>query len=108
MGCTPEVRRILADSKPGDLRKSIAGVVGVGKSGLAEDPLSGSLVVCVNRRGHDGQLGSGERRGWCLLAKPLEPGRLHLPPPEAKPELSRQVCQLRFAGSARGGRPCLG
>jgi hypothetical protein len=63
--------------------------------------------VCVKRRGHDVQLGSGERRGWCLLANRLEPGRLHLPPPEAKPELSRQVFQLRFAGSALGGRHCL-
>jgi len=38
MGFTPEVRRILAYRKPVDLRKSIDGLVGVGKSVLAEDP----------------------------------------------------------------------
>jgi len=43
MWFTPEVRRILAYSKPGDLRKSIDGLVGLGKSVLEEDPLSGSL-----------------------------------------------------------------
>jgi transposase len=52
MWFTPEVRRILAYTQPVDLRKSINGLVGLVKSVLAEDPLSGSLFVFVNRRGN--------------------------------------------------------
>jgi hypothetical protein len=66
---TPEIRRILAYRKPVDLRKSIDGLVGLVKSGLAEDPLSGSLFVFVNRRGNWVKLVSGDRTGWCLFAK---------------------------------------
>jgi transposase len=69
MGFTPDVRRLLAYSKPVDLRKSLDGLVGLVTSVLAEDPLSGSLFVVGNRRGHDGKLVSWERTGWCLLAK---------------------------------------
>ena len=68
MWFTPEVRRILAYSKPVDLRKSIDGVVGVVKRVLEEDPLSGSLLVFVNRRGNYVQLVSGDRTGWGLFA----------------------------------------
>ena len=50
MWFTPEVRRILAYSKPVDLRKSIDGLVGLVKNVLEEDPLSGSLFVFINRR----------------------------------------------------------
>ena len=52
MGFTPEVRRILAYNKRVDLRKSINGLVGVVKSVLGEDPLSGSVFVFLNRRGN--------------------------------------------------------
>jgi hypothetical protein len=52
MWFTPDVRRILAYSQPVDLRKSIDGLVGLVKSVLEEDPLSGSLFVFVNRRGN--------------------------------------------------------
>jgi transposase len=52
MGFTPEVRRILAYRNPVDLRKSIAGLVGLVKSVLEEDPLSGSVFVFFNRRGN--------------------------------------------------------
>ena len=61
MWFTPEVRRILAYSKPVDLRKSIDGLVGLVKSVLEEDPLSGSLV-CVRQSAGElreaGELGS--------------------------------------------------
>ena len=69
MWVTPDVRRILAYSKPVDLRKSIDGLVGLVKRVWDEDPLSGSLFVGVNRRGHDGKLVSGDRTGWGLFAK---------------------------------------
>lgn len=69
MWFTPEVRRILAYSKPVDLRKSIDGLVGLVKTVLEEDPRSGSLFVFVNRRGNYIKLGSWDRTGWCLFAK---------------------------------------
>jgi transposase len=46
------VRRVLAYGQPMDLRKSITGLVGVVKSLLEEDPLSGSVFVFLNRRGN--------------------------------------------------------
>ena len=67
MWFTPDVRRILAYSKPVDLRKSINGLVGLVKSVLEEDPLSGSLFVFVNRRENYGcitvEWQKGEKNG---------------------------------------------
>ena len=71
MWFTPEVRRILAYSKPVDLRKSIDGLVGLVKNVLAEDPLSGSLFGFVNRRGNLVKLVSWDRTGWCVFANYL-------------------------------------
>jgi transposase len=104
MWVTPEVCRILAYSKPVDLRKSIDGLVGLGKSVLEEDPLSGSLFVLVKRRGNLVKLVSWDRTGWCLFAKRLEHGQFHFPAAEGKHELSRQVLQLLLDGIALGGR----
>jgi transposase len=87
-----------------DLRKSIDGLVGVVKSVLEEDPLSGSLFVFVNRRGHDVKLGSWDRTGWCLFAERLEHGRFRFPQAEVKQELRRQMFQLLLDGIALGGR----
>jgi transposase len=70
-----------------------------------EDPLSGSLFGFVNRRGHDVQLVSWDRTGWCLVATRLEPGRFRFPPAEAKQEGSGPVVQLRLDGIALGARP---
>jgi transposase len=104
MWFTPEVRRILAYSQPVDLRKSINGLVGVVKSVLAEDPLSGSLFVFVNRRGNYLKLVMWDRTGWCLFAKRLERGQFHFPSTETKQELSLQVFRLLLDGIALGGR----
>src|SRR5215471_13094557 len=71
MWFTPDVRRILAYSQPVDLRKSINGLVGLVKNVLAEDPLSGSLFVFVNRRGNYLKLVAWDRTGWCLFANYL-------------------------------------
>lgn len=105
MGFTPEVRRILADRKPGDLRKSLDGLVGLVKSGLAEDPLSGSVLVFFTRRGNYLKLGVWDRTGFCLFAKRLERGRLRLPSDARPQELSAQVLQLLLEGSELGWRP---
>ena len=101
MWFTPEVRQILAYNQPVDLRKSINGLVGLVKSVLAEDPLSGSLFVFVNRRGNYLKLVSWDRTGWCLFAKRLEHGQFHFPSAEAKQELRRfpeKVIPLYSAG----------
>jgi hypothetical protein len=47
---TLRVRRVLAYSAPVDLRTSINGLVGLVKSVLEEDSLSGSVFVFLNRR----------------------------------------------------------
>jgi transposase len=104
MGFTPEVRRILAYSKPVDLRKSIDGLVGLVKSVLEEDPLSGSLFVFINRRGHDVKLVSWDRTGWCLVAKHLEHGRFRFPQADGKQALTVQVFQLLLDGIVLGPR----
>src|SRR2546428_3949467 len=104
MWFTPEVRRILAYSKPVDLRKSIDGLVGVVKSVLEEDPLSGSLFVFVNRRGNYVEMASWDRTGWGLFAKRVEPRGFRFPQGEAKQELSVQELQLLLDGIALGHR----
>jgi transposase len=104
MWFTPEVRRILAYSKPVDLRKSIDGLVGLVKSVLEEDPLSGSLFVFINRRGNYVKLVSWDRTGWCLFAKRLEHGRFRFTQAAVKQELIVQVFQLLLDGIALGPR----
>jgi len=101
---TPEVRRILAYSEPVDLRKSIDGLVGLVKSLLEEDPLSGSLFVFLNRRGNYLKLVGWDRTGWCLFAKRLERGRFRLPTTARTQELSAQVFQLLLDGIELGWR----
>jgi transposase len=104
MWFTPEVRRILAYREPVDLRKSIDGLVGLVKSVLAEDPLSGSVFVFFNRRGNYLKLVVWDRTGWCLLAKRLEHGRFRLPGEARTQELGAQVFQLLLDGIALGYR----
>jgi transposase len=96
------LRQIWAYSEPVDLRKSIDGLVGVVKSLLEEDPLSGSLFVFVNRRRNYLKLVYWDRTGWCLFAKRLERGRFHLPSAARKQVLSVQVFQLLLDGLAVG------
>ena len=68
------VRRILAYREPVDFRKSFPGLVGLVKSVLAEDPLSGSIFVFINRRGTLSKSVYWDRTGFCLFAKRLERG----------------------------------
>ena len=98
------MRRILAYREPVDLRKSIDGLVGLVKSVLAEDPLSGSVFVFFNRRGNYLKLVVWDRTGWCLLAKRLEHGRFRLPGDARTQELSAQVFQLLLDGMVLGYR----
>jgi len=63
-----EIRRILAYREPVDLRKSFPGLVGLVKGVLAEDPLSGTVFVFVNRRGTLIKSVYWDRTGFCLFA----------------------------------------
>ena len=101
---TTEVRRILAYGEPVDLRKSIDGLVGLVKGALAEDPLSGSLFVFINRRGTYLKLVYWDRTGFCLFAKRLEQGRFRLPRAAGKQELSLPIFRLLLDGIALGYR----
>lgn len=79
MWSSPGVRRILAYNEPVDLRKSFYGLVGLVKERLAEDPLSGTLFVFLNRRRTLLKSVYWDRTGLCLFAKRLEGGRFRLP-----------------------------
>ena len=104
MFLSPEPRRILAYSEPVDLRKSIDGLVGLVQGMLAEDPLSGSVFVFFNRRGHYLKLIAWDRTGYCLFAKRLEHGRFRLPSDEAKQTLSEAAFRLILDGIMLGKR----
>ena len=98
------VRRILAYREPVDLRKSFSGLVGVVKSVLAEDPLSGSMFVFINRRGTLIKTIYWDRTGFCLFAKRLERGRFRLPGDGPYQELDAQRLQLVLDGIVLGRR----
>lgn len=101
---SPGVRRILAYSEPVDMRKAFDGLLGLVKGILAEDPLSGSLFVFVNRRKTYLKALYWDRTGFCLFAKRLERGQFRLPPNGPKQELSAQVFQLLLDGIELGRR----
>src|SRR5262249_45718069 len=104
MWFTPEVRRILAYREPVDLRKSIDGLVGLVKSVLAEDPLSGSVFVFFNRRGNYLKLVVWDRTGWCRVRKGREWGCFR-PRGEPRPqEVGAKGSQLLPEGFALGYR----
>lgn len=98
------VRRILAYREPVDMRKAFDGLLGLVKGVLAEDPLSGSLFVFVNRRQTYLKALYWDRTGFCLFAKRLERGRFRFPQDELKQELSAQVFQLLLDGIELGRR----
>lgn len=86
------------------MRKSFDGLIGVVKSALQEDPLSGTLFVFFNRKGNYLKLVTWDRTGFCLFAKRLERGRFHLPSGEAKQEISEQAFRLILDGIVLGRR----
>jgi transposase len=104
MWSSPGVRRILAYSEPVDMRKSFTGLVSVVKGVLAEDPLSGTLFVFLNRRQNYVKGVYWDRTGFCLFAKRLERGRFRLPSAARTQELSAQVFQLLLDGMELGWR----
>jgi len=98
------VRQILSYREPVDMRKSFDGLIAIVKGALAEDPLSGSLFVFVNRRRNYLKCLYWDRTGFCLFAKRLEHGHFVLPGTERKCELSEQAFRLILDGIELGKR----
>jgi transposase len=98
------LRRILAYREPVDLRKSFQGLVGLVKERLAEEPLSGTVCVFVNKRKTLLKSVYWDRTGFCLFAKRLERGRFRLPQDGERQELSAPVFQLLLDGIELGRR----
>lgn len=72
----PEARvRVFVYGRPVDLRKSFTGLIALAQQGLGQDPLSGHLLVFINRRGDYLKVLYWDRTGFCLWAKRLERGR---------------------------------
>jgi len=94
--------RILAYSKPIDMRKSFDGLLGLVREELKEDPLSDSLFVFINRRGNYLKCVYWDRTGFCLFAKRLVRGRFKFPLAEERQELSAQVFSLLLDGITVG------
>lgn len=96
--------RILAYSKPVDMRKSFDGLLGLVRGELREDPLSDCLFVFINRRGNYLKCIYFDRTGFCLFAKRLIRGKFKFPLLEEKQELSTQVFSLLLDGMIIGKR----
>jgi transposase len=86
------------------MRKAFDGLLGMVKGVLAEDPLSGSVFVFVNRRKTYLKAIYWDRTGFCLFAKRLERGRFRFPQEGATHELTAQVFQLLLDGIELGRR----
>lgn len=98
------VPRILVWRRPVDMRKSFDGLVGLVRSAMLEDPLSGSLFVFVNRRGNYMKLVYWDRTGYALFAKRLERGRFAIPGQDDAQQLSEDQFRLILDGIALGRR----
>lgn len=95
-------RRILAWRDPVDMRKSFDGLIGLVRDAMAEDPLSGSLYVFVNRRGNYLKLIYWDRTGFALFAKRLDRGRFVFPGQDSTQKLSSEQFKLILDGIVLG------
>jgi len=96
-------RRILAWRDPVDMRKSFNGLIGLVREAMAQDPLSGSLYVFVNRRGNYLKLIYWDRTGFALFAKRLDRGRFVFPGQDSTQKLSEEQFKLILDGIVLGG-----
>lgn len=71
--------RVLVCTQPVDMRKSFDGLAGAARTLMAQDPLSGHLLVFFNRRGDHARVLFWDRNGFCLICKRLEKGTFRLP-----------------------------
>jgi len=97
-------RRILAYREPVDMRKQFDGLVGLVRSAVGEDPLSGTIYVFFNRRRNILKAVYWDRTGFCLFAKKLEYGRFLLQGSESTRLLDDRTLRLLLDGIQLGRR----
>lgn len=68
--------RVYLHEAPTDMRKSFTGLCALVTQVLEKDPLSGSLFVFINRRGHFLKALYWDRTGFCLWPSVLSAVRL--------------------------------
>lgn len=95
--------RIFVYGQAVDMRKGFAGLEGLIRQGLGEDPLSGDVFVFVNRLKTMVKCFLWDRTGYVILFKRLERGRFQLQNPGRKVELDERRLGLLFDGIAVGG-----
>lgn len=103
IGSTRSVR-VLAYTRPTDMRKGFDGLFGLVKDHLGRDPLSGDLYLFVagNRRRAKVLLWDGT--GLCLYSKRLEKGRFAQVWADTPLELTMAELQLFLEGSSLVGK----
>ena len=67
--------RIHVCTRPTDMRKSFNGLIGLTRTVLKADPLSGHLFVFVNRKADYLKALYWSRGGFCVWSMRLEPGQ---------------------------------
>lgn len=75
--------KIWAAAPPVDMRRGFIGLAEAAREQLAQDPVSGVLLVFTNRRRDRLKLLWHDRTGYCLLYKALDRGFFRIP--EAAP-----------------------
>ena len=75
----PPQIRVFLYRLPTDMRKSFNGLVALTESKLKQDPLSGRLVVFVNRRRDRIKILYWGQTGFCIWYQQLQKGTYQLP-----------------------------
>jgi len=86
--------RVFAYTRATDMRKSFDGLVGLTRSVLKEDPLSGHLFVFFNRRFTMMKAVHWDRNGYALFAKRLERGTFIMPQARADGVIELEAAEL--------------
>ena len=73
----PPSVRIFVATQPVDGRKGVDSLVGIVRSALQQDPLSGHLYVFFSRRCDRVRVVYWDRNGFAMWTKRLELGRFH-------------------------------
>jgi transposase len=103
IGSTRSVR-VLAYTKPADMRKGFDGLYGLVREHLKCDPLSGDLYLFVSGNRRRAKVLMWDGTGLCLYAKRLEKGRFAQVWGEPPSELTMAELQLFLEGSSLVGK----
>lgn len=90
----PPTMRVFIATTPADMRKSFDGLVGVVRSLVAQDPLSGRLYAFFNKRRTMMEAICWDRSGYCMVAKRLVRGTFFLPPPNEHGVVELEASEL--------------